>query len=159
MAARKLKIKPRPDFGRLEKVLRRQALPDRVPFYELYSNIEAEVLQAIGKAGESVKKLPDGSDLETRLLNQHITYQFHLGYDYIIVNPKNFEFPRGLPYDLRPPGFRELSLAGSLTNRLFPFRESRGAPAGRDESDCQLLGNPGKCDVAARFRGDRLPFI
>ena len=49
MDALKLRIKPNPNFERLEKVLRREGTPDRVPFYELFSNIESEVLRAIGK--------------------------------------------------------------------------------------------------------------
>ena len=48
MSARVLKIKPDPDFGRLERVLTQQGLPDRVPFFELLSNLEAQVLEVIG---------------------------------------------------------------------------------------------------------------
>lgn len=52
MAARKLNIRPDPDFSRFERVLKRSGIPDRVPFYELFSNIQKEVLKAIGKYQE-----------------------------------------------------------------------------------------------------------
>jgi uroporphyrinogen decarboxylase len=79
MSIRKLKIRPNPDFGRIEKVLRRQGVPDRVPFYELFSNIERDVLSIIGKH----------EDLELR---QHINYMFSLGYDYISVSASQMKF-------------------------------------------------------------------
>ena len=46
---RSLAIEPDPDFTRIEKVLLRQGEPDRVPFYELFSNIQDDVLKRIGK--------------------------------------------------------------------------------------------------------------
>ena len=44
-------IKPEPDFSRLDSVLRRNGESDRVVFYELFSNIEKEVLETLGNPG------------------------------------------------------------------------------------------------------------
>ena len=94
MTVRKLKIKPDPDFGRLEKVLKRQAVPDRVPFFELLSNLEAEVLEAIGKGRGDTKIQCGTGGSGLQALEQQIDYMFYLGYDYISLSPENFEFPR-----------------------------------------------------------------
>lgn len=94
MSARKLRINPKPDFGRLDKVLRRQGIPDRVPFYELFSNIESDVLRAIGKAGESMGTELSDHESEDRQLQQHIIYMFSLGYDYVNVGARDFNFPK-----------------------------------------------------------------
>ena len=94
MPAHELKISPDPDFGRLDMVLRRQGIPDRVPFYELYSNVEPEVLEAIGKAPEL---MPEGLSDEAQWaygVRRHITYMYHLGYDYVNVGARNFAFPK-----------------------------------------------------------------
>ena len=89
---RQLKIRPEPDFGRLERVLRRQGEPDRVPFFELFSNIQGAVLEALGKDGTGVSSgVPEGDDRE---LQQHISYMLSLGYDYVNVRAKNFRFPQ-----------------------------------------------------------------
>ena len=94
MPPRQLKIKPDPDFGRLEKVLRRQGVPDRVPFYELFSNIQPDVLQLIGKAGEPPDAGSSDREREDWALQQHITYMFSLGYDYVNACARNFGFPK-----------------------------------------------------------------
>ncbi len=92
MASHTLRIQPDPDFGRLEKVFRRQGEPDRVPFFELFSNIQPEVLDAIGLKGASA--LPGRPGGEDRMLQGHIDYQLNLGYDYINVRSQNFRFPQ-----------------------------------------------------------------
>lgn len=89
-----IKIQPKPDFTRFEKVLRRQGVPDRVPFYELFSNIQTEVLNAIGKGGEEVEPEFSSREHEEWRWKQHITYQFYMGYDYVNIGGKNFGFPR-----------------------------------------------------------------
>ncbi len=92
MSVRPLKIRPEPDFGRLEKVFRRQPAPGRAPFFELFSNIQAEALRAIGKGGDRAPVgIPEGGDQE---LQQHITYMFSLGYDYVNLRAGNFRFPQ-----------------------------------------------------------------
>ena len=94
MPARKLKIKPEPDFSRLEKVLLRQGPLDRVPFFELLSNLELQVLQHIGRFRHTRHSAPGSDDEEFRLIQQQIDYMYHLGYDYISLYPKTFDFPR-----------------------------------------------------------------
>jgi len=86
MAARKLNIEPDPDFSRLEKVLRREGEPDRVPFYELFSNIEPEVMQSIDA--------PPPPAPEDAPRSAHIHYQYALGYDYVNCGGEGFGFPR-----------------------------------------------------------------
>lgn len=87
----KLRIKRNPNFQRLEKVLRREGTPDRVPLYELFSNIESEVLRAIGKTHKLSKTNKEHQDRE---LSQHINYMLSLGYDYVNVGANNFHFPQ-----------------------------------------------------------------
>lgn len=88
MCARKLNITPRPDFERLAKVLRRSDIPDRVPFFDLHSQVVDQVLEAIGQADAVPRSDPDYG---TR---RHITYMYHLGYDYVNAGSTNFVFPR-----------------------------------------------------------------
>lgn len=77
-------IKPKPDFARLDLALRRSGIPDRVPFYELFANIEKDVLKALGDPVLPFFKLMGGSRQDAVLV-PHITYQYTLGYDYINV--------------------------------------------------------------------------
>ncbi|MFC1601624.1 uroporphyrinogen decarboxylase family protein [Candidatus Sumerlaeota bacterium] len=76
--------KPDPDFNRLLQVLKREGVPDRVPFYELFSNIQDDVLRAIGKP-------PD--DDPANWLRNHVEYMLSLGYDYINAGGDGFWFP------------------------------------------------------------------
>lgn len=67
----------RPDFKRLEKVLKRSGEPDCVPFYELYS--DNEIMEAI---------------LGKPLTNEsRVEYQIIMGYDYINAG-YHFNYPR-----------------------------------------------------------------
>ncbi|MBN1350596.1 uroporphyrinogen-III decarboxylase-like protein [candidate division KSB1 bacterium] len=91
MSSANFKIQPNPDFSRLEKVLLRQGNPDRVPFYELFSNIESQVLAVLGISPEFEHS---GSDPESAELQRHITYMYSLGYDYVNVSARNFGFPQ-----------------------------------------------------------------
>jgi uroporphyrinogen decarboxylase len=93
MPVRKLNIKPDPDFGRLEKVIRKQGIPDRVPFYELFSDIEADVLRAIGKNSSFGPVPQEGRALNLYLLRQQIDYMYNLGYDYLGIRPTYYVFP------------------------------------------------------------------
>jgi uroporphyrinogen decarboxylase len=86
-------IKPDPDFGRLDMVLRRQGTPDRVPFFELFSDIQSEVLQAIGKGIPEPQKGADDLEQEAYLRQCHFVYMFHMGYDYVNAGARNFGFP------------------------------------------------------------------
>lgn len=93
MQTKTIRIKPDPDFKRLEMVLRREGTPDRVPFYELFSDIQREALEALGKLSGNVCRNQSGSGQIDPLLKQHISYMFNLGYDYVNVGVW-WEFPR-----------------------------------------------------------------
>jgi len=82
-----------PDFGRIEMVLRRRGEPDRVPFFELFSNIEQEVLRALGLFDES-GLAAQGRQRDERQMRQHVVYQRALGYDYVNVGASGFSFPQ-----------------------------------------------------------------
>ena len=92
---RTLAIEPDPDFYRLETALRRQGEPDRVPFFELFSNIQDDVLKRLGKYDARLDRddLPE-ADLADIRLQQHIEYQLSLGYDYINVGTRTVHFPQ-----------------------------------------------------------------
>ena len=116
MAIRELRITPDPDFGRIEMVLRRRGTPDRVPFFELFSNIQTEVLRAIGKGGEAPGAGLGDRDRLDYELQQHITYMYSLGYDYVNVRAANFRFPQSeRPRTMTAQGERSYVLGASHT--------------------------------------------
>jgi len=105
-----------PDFTRLDQVLRRQGEPDRVPFYELFSNIQPEVLKAIGKFEEPPPADAPAEEREAHAWRQHVAYQLALGYDYANVGAYGFGFPRSdLPVAATDQGNRAYFLASSHT--------------------------------------------
>lgn len=102
--------RPEPDFARLQAVLERR-VPDRVPLYELFSNIEPQVREALGVAPP-----PAHLDPDDQALQQHIAYQLAVGYDYCNVRAPNFGFPRNeLPRAMTAEGERAYYLASSHT--------------------------------------------
>ncbi|MGA2477159.1 MAG: uroporphyrinogen decarboxylase family protein [Spirochaetia bacterium] len=88
---------PAPDFRRLEKVLRRSGVPDRVPFYEIFSNIEADVLEALGDPAMPgpARRATDRNEA-LRALRTHVRHQFWMGYDFAAVRESmtGFLFPQ-----------------------------------------------------------------
>lgn len=108
-----LNIRPEPDFNRLLKVLERDGEPDRVPFFELFSHIEPEVMRALGRGTE-------GGDGEEGALRRHIDYQYTLGYDYVNLRARNVNFPQPeRPRAMTAHGERSYVLASShaIANR------------------------------------------
>ena len=93
MALRRLAIEPEPDFRRLETVLRRDGEPDRVPFFELFSNITEPVLRALGRWTPAPES-PSRDEWLDWWLDRHIEYQYLLGYDYVNAGPVGFGFPQ-----------------------------------------------------------------
>ena len=87
-------MNPDPDFTRLETVLRRSGLPDRVPFFELYSNIQPQVLSALGRTPSPSPEISDRKERWGVSMAEHITYMLELGYDYINASASGFVFPR-----------------------------------------------------------------
>jgi len=94
MSTRRLKIDPNPDFSRIEKVLRRDGVPDRVPFWELFSQLQNPVLRLLGKLDESGDDGLSPQEREAKVWKQQIDYMCALGYDYIDVRPYGLEFPK-----------------------------------------------------------------
>ncbi|MBM4037856.1 MAG: uroporphyrinogen-III decarboxylase-like protein [Planctomycetes bacterium] len=116
MAARKRDVAGPPDFGRLEKVLRREGEPDRAPFYELFSNIQPEVLRALGLFEEPPPAEAPAAEREAHAWRQHIAYQAALGYDYANCGAYGFGFPQSeLPRAMTTEGERSYHLASSRT--------------------------------------------
>ena len=77
-----LGVKPDPDFGRLETVLRRSGEPDRVPFLELFA--DQPIMEAILGRPLHPRGL-EGREAETHRLDSLIEYQARMGYDYVGV--------------------------------------------------------------------------
>ena len=73
-------IRPDANFDRLRKVLTRSGLPDRVPFFEIFADIEVR---------ETVlgRKSPCGEDVQSAIgqIAHEIEFQHLLGYDYVRV--------------------------------------------------------------------------
>jgi len=80
-------IEPDGDFNRLLTVLYRQGEPDRVPFYELFSNIEGTVMGE--ESGGSSPMHPDESRMPL-----HVRHQRRMGYDYVNWRTESFAFLR-----------------------------------------------------------------
>jgi uroporphyrinogen decarboxylase len=86
----KLSVKPDPDFVRLEMVLKRQGVPARLPFYELFSDIEIDVLEHLNFDCSSVKRAT------VKWIDRfkcHVKYMYQLGYDYVNIG-RNWDFPK-----------------------------------------------------------------
>ncbi|MBT5874999.1 MAG: uroporphyrinogen-III decarboxylase-like protein, partial [Candidatus Latescibacteria bacterium] len=158
MTTRTLRITPDPDFGRLEKVLRRQGVPDRVPFYELFSNIEYEILRAIGKDRNREPIERGDRSREAEWLEQHITYMYSLGYDYVNVGALGFDFPMdGRPKAMTDQG--EVAYLQGMTHTIAAREdfETYPWPDGR-QADFSLLEQaetslPDGMKVIAGFSG------
>ena len=90
-------FKPDPNFDRLLTVLRREGEPDRIPFLELFADIE--IMEAVlDKPFPHLKDLePDQVDraLEARYCDQLIEFYTTLGYDYVRAMPGGGDFDYG----------------------------------------------------------------
>jgi len=79
------KYKPDPDFDRLLTVLWRKGEPDRIPFLELFADLE--VMEAV--LGESFPRVMDlapdvvDREMEARYCDLLIKFYYTLGYDYV----------------------------------------------------------------------------
>ncbi len=98
----KIKIRPKPDFNRILKVLKREKVDNNVVFFELFADIDVqiEILKLLGLLEPDEKNLditkyknPWYTD-NVNFLELHIKYMYNLGYDYINMGPTGFEFPR-----------------------------------------------------------------
>jgi uroporphyrinogen decarboxylase len=83
-----------PSFARLECVLRRSGVPDRVPLFELGNDLEHGVLHALGV----LRPRPSNEEADWHF-RQHLDHQLALGYDYVKVMPANTLFAAAPPRD------------------------------------------------------------
>lgn len=89
---------PDPNFDRLLTVLRREGEADRIPFIELFADIE--IMEAVlGRSFPRITELePDmvDRDLEARYCDLLIEFYYRLGYDYVWAQPggKDFDYGR-----------------------------------------------------------------
>jgi uroporphyrinogen decarboxylase len=90
---RTLSFSPSPDFSRLERVLRREGEPDRVPGYELFSQLVDPVLKRLGQWKDTVDPALSDAEREERRRQNHFQYSLSLGYDYAGVGGRGFSFP------------------------------------------------------------------
>jgi len=94
---RTLQIDPSPDFRRLEMVLRREGEPDRVPLYELFTNLTDPVLKRLGKWQDTTAVNLTHPERYERFVQNAETYFLSLGYDYMGVGGKGFNSPKSEP--------------------------------------------------------------
>lgn len=84
------KHKAAPDFDRLLKVLRKEGEPDRIPFIELFADIE--VMEAV--LDKPFPRITDWGpgvvdrELEARYCDLLIEFYYTLGYDYVRAVPR-----------------------------------------------------------------------
>lgn len=83
----------KPDFGRLERVLRREGEPDRVPIYELFTQLVDPVLKRLGQWQDTADPALSDAEREERRRCNHFQYARSLGYDYAGVGGRGFSFP------------------------------------------------------------------
>lgn len=93
MNAPSYRMDHQPDFDRLERVLRREGEPDRVPFYELFTQLTDPVLQRLGLWEDTVDPALPADVRDDRRWRNQVQYSLALGYDYVGVGGRGFAFP------------------------------------------------------------------
>ena len=84
----------KPDFERLRRVLLRQELPDRVPFIELFADIEI-IAAVLGE--QPIYPRPDDRDAREAALRQRIRFCRKAGYDFVWAYPRVFSLTGIMP--------------------------------------------------------------
>lgn len=137
----------KPDFERLRRVFRRQELPDRVPFIELFADPEI-VAAVLGE--QAIYAELDEMDKRRAQLAQRIRYCQRVGYDYVWAYPRvNFALRRVL--------FTEDPAALSRPKRQW-VNESEGAIESIDEFDAYPWPTPESVDYFdLEYVADHLP--
>ena len=95
----KLKFKPKPDFNRFLNIFKKEQNVGRVPFYELFADLDIEhkILKRLDKLENEEKEFVKGKLFYKSFkdIKKHIKYQYYLGYDYVNVSSNNFyKFPK-----------------------------------------------------------------
>jgi len=89
--------KPDPSFDRLLTVLRREGEPDRIPFLELFADLE--IMEAVlGKPFPRIMDIEPGMvdrELGARYCDLLIEFYHTLGYDYVRALPRGGELDYG----------------------------------------------------------------
>ena len=91
-------IPSKPDFNRLLKTVTLDGAPDRVPFFEIFGQIEDPVLDALKQRDPSFERLcpaESGDTTGAAAFKRHVSYMYATGYDYCTVIP-DFEFTKSL---------------------------------------------------------------
>ena len=137
-------IRPDADFNRLKKVLTRSGLPERVPFFEIFADIEVR---------ETVlgRKSPCGEDVQSTIgrIAHEIEFQYVLGYDYVRVT--------GNP--VFPAAMRETKDTAALAQRNRDWVVSVDSVI-RDRNDLDAFEWPRITDeqfAAFEYAGRHLP--
>lgn len=105
-----LKIKPAPDFPMLKNVLTRQCLPDRVPFYDPFSNIVYSLF------GERIKKAECTNEEEYNF-RVEIEYWYRLGFDYAPSSVGSFGF-KGIETEQGEDEFGKRNYRGTASSLM-----------------------------------------
>ena len=87
-------INSKPDFNRFLKAVTRSGVPDRVPFFEIFSQLHQQTLDYIKEKDPQFEWIcPPEKDCDERIyeFKRHISYMYALGYDYCTIIPE-FEF-------------------------------------------------------------------
>jgi uroporphyrinogen decarboxylase len=90
------KYQPDPDFDRLLTVVGRNGEPDRVPFLELFADVE--IMEAVlGQPFPRINDLKPGADreMEAHYCDLLIDFYHTLGYDYVRAVPRGAELEYG----------------------------------------------------------------
>ena len=146
--ARRLCFDPDPDFNRLLKVLRREGEPDRLPLYEIFSDIEFEVLRLLGRPADPEPGLTREQERDWRF-RKHVEYAHLLGYDYVDV------FVEGLDFNARSTWRKGTTNEGE---RLYLTAASR-AITSREDFGKHPWPDPASIDYCGilDWMGERLP--
>ena len=93
-------IKSKPDFDRLLKVITRSGIPDRVPFFEIFSQQEQQALDYIKARDpdfEWVCPVDEKCGEKDVAFRRTLSYMYALGYDYCGIIP-DFDFIKSLTH-------------------------------------------------------------
>ena len=149
-------IHPSPDFDAFAETLRRKGDPARVPFYELFSDIQNDVLPRLGPPPAFLAGEPQDDD--DAALRRHIHYMYALGYDYINVGVDGFSFPLApRPTAMTTEGQRGYYCADThtITTRqdfeAYPWPDAARADYSRFERAARLL--PEGMKIIAGYSG------
>ncbi len=110
-----IKIKPKPDFQRVLRALKRDPAIDRVPLYEIFSNIQETVMGDIIKKG-------DFKNEDAYMARVNVEYQYRLGYDFIMER-SYMGFPLPSKHQGKDGGIQYIQAGDSLVKNREDFEK------------------------------------